>query len=428
MNERERVNEILRKEVPQLWAGLSSLGRDAAYPPDIPFQAAQARGKRYNATIGQITDGAGKILALPAIAEALSSLEGDDLDRALLYSPLEGLPELRQRWHEFQRPPGAPESSLPLVTAGLTHGLALVADLFGGPGRKVVVPKPFWGNYRQVFGLRTGAELVESAAYSDGVYQPQALAETLATLPEEEPALVVLNLPSNPGGYMPTAQEREVLVRSLLQAADHRPVVLLCDDAYAGLVYEDGVPAGSLFWELAGRHERLLPVRVSGSTKEFTFFGGRVGFLTFPFASESPVMNALESKVKCLLRAGIGSPVALSQVVLLCALRRPDVREQIAGIVAQLRERWQVLVAALEDVDRELLRPLPCNAGAFALLELADGIDPEEVRQYLLEKEDTGLVAFAPKYLRIAFCSVDAIDLPEVVHRLERGVRAIAGR
>src|SRR5688572_31950364 len=38
---------------------LSPLGRRAFFPPDIPFQAAQARGKTYNGTIGQITDGYG---------------------------------------------------------------------------------------------------------------------------------------------------------------------------------------------------------------------------------------------------------------------------------------------------------------------------------------------------------------------------------
>ncbi|MDX1384413.1 MAG: aspartate aminotransferase, partial [Thermoanaerobaculia bacterium] len=55
----ESLNESLAAEAPAALALLSDLGRRAAYPPDIPFQAAQARGATYNATIGQITDGAG---------------------------------------------------------------------------------------------------------------------------------------------------------------------------------------------------------------------------------------------------------------------------------------------------------------------------------------------------------------------------------
>jgi hypothetical protein len=51
------------------------------------------------------------------------------------------------------------------------------------------------------------------------------------------------------------------------------------------------------------------------------FPGGRVGFLTFPCEPDSDVARALESKAKMLLRAQVGSPATMAQVVLLRALQ-----------------------------------------------------------------------------------------------------------
>ena len=46
-------------------------------------------------------------------------------------------------------------------------------------------------------------------AYVDGRYNVHALAAALDGLPDGEPAVTLLNLPSNPGGYSLTAGERE---------------------------------------------------------------------------------------------------------------------------------------------------------------------------------------------------------------------------
>ncbi len=429
MSDPASINEAIRRASPALERVLSPIGRQAFFPPDIPFQAAQARGKRYNATIGQITDGAGSAVAMPSFASTVSTLPAEDRNRAMLYSPVEGVPEVRELWRAWQRrhEPASP-STLPLVTAGLTHGLSVAADLFGGPDRPIAVPTPYWGNYRQTFSLRTGAHVVSAPAFRDGCYNPTAIAEALAGEAPGEPAVAILNVPSNPGGYSPTTSEREALVASLVGVAESRPLVVLCDDAYAGLVFDSEVPTESLFWELSSVHENLVPVKVDGGTKEFSFFGGRVGFLTFPFEPESEVAEALTSKVKCLVRAAIGSPVATTQMVLAQALRSPRVAEEVEAVRVRLEKRCRVLQDALSGVDRELLEPLPFNSGCFALVELGSRVSPsaDEVRRHLLDRHDTGLVAVGERFVRIAFCSVRADDLPEVVARLERGAAELA--
>ena len=420
------ANDAIAAASPALYELLSPLGRRAFFPPDIPFQAAQARGKTYNATLGQITDGYGQAVPVPALAAGLSGLPPAARNRALLYSPVEGILEVRRAWRAWQRRDQSDErpSTLPVVVAGLTHGLAVAADLFGGEGRAVAVAAPFWGNYRQTFTLRTGARLLPAPAYRDGRFDPGAWSAALADLPGAEPAVVLLNLPSNPGGYSPTRAERDQLVASLFAEADRRPLLVLCDDAYSGLVYEEDVPRESPFWELVGLHPNLVPVKVDGATKEYSFFGGRVGFLTFPFEPGSEVATALESKVKGLVRAVMGSPVATSQMLLLQALEATDAEAQVEAIRVLLAERYLALRAALARADERLLRPLPFNSGCFALVELPEslGVAADEVRHHLLERHDTGVVSVGQRHLRVAFCSVAAAAIPELVGRMERGV------
>jgi aspartate/methionine/tyrosine aminotransferase len=424
------TNEAIAAACPPLFELLSPLGRRAFFPPDIPFQAAQARGKTYNGTIGQITDGYGQAVPVPALAAALDGLPSQARNRALLYSPVEGIPEVRRAWRAWQRRNLRDElpSTLPQVVAGLTHGLSVAADLFGGEGRPVVIPAPFWGNYRQTFGVRTGARIVPAPAYRDRRFDPSALGAALDELPEGEPAVALVNFPSNPGGYSPTLVERRALIGSLAAAAERRSLLVLCDDAYAGLVFEEEVPRGSLFWDLIGLHPNLVPVKVDGATKEFSFFGGRVGFVTFPFPPDSEIAAALESKLKGLVRGVMGSPVATSQMLLLAALEAPDAEAQVESVRLLLGERYRALQAALARVDPRLLRPLPFNSGCFALVELAEelGVAAEEARLHLLEHHDTGLVSVQPRFLRVAFCSVAADAIPEMVGRMERGVAELA--
>jgi len=427
----EEVNQVVREASPAFFDALSDLGRRVAYPPDIPFQGAQARGKTYNGTIGQITDGRGAAVSLPSMSKVMAGLDSDDLSRAFLYSPVPGIEEVRERWREWQRrgQPDSKPSTLPQVTNGLAHGLSIVADLFAGEGTPLAVPKPFWGNYRQTFVVRRGATLLTAPVYVDGRFNPGAIAEALRDRPKDQPAIAILNLPTNPSGYSPTTEERRELARSLTQLAAEGPLVVVCDDAYAGLVFEEEIPRESMFWDLIGRHQNLIPVKVDGATKEFAFFGGRVGFLTFAQPPDSDIATALDSKVKTLVRATVGSPVAASQMVLLQALREVDIAKEVEAVRLLLQERYSILKDALAKVDGSLLRPLPFNSGCFALIELPTelGLESEQVRQHLLEHHDTGVVAIAPNYIRIAFCSVRPEALEELVRRVELAVGELAG-
>jgi DNA-binding transcriptional MocR family regulator len=90
--------------------------------------------------------------------------------------------------------------------------------------------------------------------------------------------------------------------------------------------------------------------------------------------------------------------------------------------------RYRALKQALAEADPGLVPALPFNSGCFALVELPErlDLDSETVRRHLLAHYDTGLISIAPRYLRIAHCSVDQAALPELVRRMEAAVKELA--
>jgi len=426
----ESTNRAIQQGSPAFWAALSPLGQRLYYPPDIPFQAAEAKKKTYNGSIGQITDGHGKAVALPSVEAGLLSMPAERRNQALLYSPVQGIKAVReawQRWHRRWAPEGV-ATTLPLVTSGITHGLSMVAELFVPPGRTVVLPHPYWDNYTKIFSWRLGARVLDAPAYRGDGYNVTGVGDAIGDLPAGEPVVTLLNFPSNPGGYAPTTEERAGIIQNLVEVAEKRPLVVICDDAYAGLVFEENVPARSIFWDLIGLNENLIPIKLDGITKELSFFGGRLGFVTLPYAADTAFARAAESKLVCLGRATVGSPVAVTQMLTLGALLAEGFAEEVAALRRMLAGRYRGLRLALAEADPELIHPMPFNSGCFAVIRLPEGLDAETLRRHLLDQYDLGLVAIDPQHMRVAHCSVAEEALPEMVRRLERGVADLVGQ
>lgn len=419
MRESDRLNAILDRDAPALARCLSPLGRKAAFPKGIPYQAAQAKGTEINATIGQLTDGAGQPMPLPQLERHLAGL---DPKEAFLYAPVSGPEALRDLWGARERRlggvPAGLRSTRPLVTHGLTHGLSLVADLFADADTDVIVPAPAWENYNLLFRLHHDARVVPFPFFRDGRFNVEGLADALANVRKK--AVVILNLPGNPSGYAPREDEVPGIVAAL--AAAPKPTVVVVDDAYQGWVYERGHLATSLFWKLADAldPEKATAVKIDGATKELAFFASRVGFLTFPHTTDE-AEAALESKLKCITRGTVGSASGPAMAVVTAALREPDLESAFEARRQELARRYDALKQGLATLDDERVRPLPFNAAYFALLELSGGLDAEQVRQDLLARESVGTIAFPEaNSLRIAYCSLDADQLPELVARLKR--------
>lgn len=418
MDRATELNQLIAHHHAGAATCLSAVGRRVFFPMGIPAQSAEARGCPINATIGQVTDGHGRALALPAITCALGSL---DPDESTLYAAQGGNPELRALWAAHiteDAPDQAVDVPLPVVTGGLTHALSLVAELFVDTGTPVLLPDPSWGNYRAIFGLRRGGLLRSWSLLKDppgqlGALNLDALDRAIQAL--NGPALVVLNFPSNPTGYAPTHDEAAA-IEDIIGRCRH-PLVVVCDDAYQGMWWEPEVYRHSLFHRLATcAPGRVLAVKVDGATKELLYFGGRVGFLSFGLGG--PGGQALEDKARALARATISSVSATTQAVLRGALKDPHLADQQGEVRARLAARYGTLRHELRQHD---LEAWPFNAGMFALVRVAG--DPEALRKTLLE-QGVGVVSFAEAgALRLSYGSVDSGDIPNLVEAIARHAR-----
>jgi len=413
--EAQEVNERLRSLSPALLASLSPLGRRAFSPKGITFQAAQSRGCRINATVGQITDGSGQPFPLAPLAEQLSGLNPRD---AFLYAPVAGREPVRQAWHarlarEDARMAGV---ALPIVTSGICHALSMAAELFFSPGDSLILPDLYWDNYEQIFQMGLEASFAGFPFYdADGGFNLQGLRAALAAAPGR--AQVLLNFPSNPSGYSPTPGELAAIAGILVEAARDRPVVVYCDDAYHGLVFDPDAATTSLFYELLDRGPNLIPLKCDGITKELSFFGGRVGFLTFGVEREAAAI--LLEKAMGLMRSRIGSASSLSQCLTEIELADPRHEREFERLRLLLAGRYAALKTALAEPNRNW-KVLPFNAGCFCLLELRPGLDADAIRRRLLREEGVGLVSQGGRGLRIAYCSIDLDMIAPLIQALDR--------
>ncbi len=391
---------------------LSPLGRRAALVLGVPQQAAEAARCERQASIGQITAGDGQPLTLPALAGRFVGL---DPKQAFLYAPTAGLLPLRTAWRERL---GSAPATLPVVTNGMSHGLSLVADLFASPEHPLLLATPYWDNYDTIWHMRAGAEMRTFPLFNEARgLDIEAMGARLAEL--RGPASLLLNFPNNPTGYSPTAAEADAIA-ACIHAHPH-PLAVVCDDAYAGYYFDDSCYGSSLYTKLAvgADPERLLVCKVDGASKELLFFGGRVGFLTF--SATGAAGDVLVEKASAILRGTISSVSAPAQSVVLAALREPNLAGQQDEVRGVLKRRYEALRTALAAAK---VPALPFNSGCFALLPLGPEHDAQTVRRRLIEEQSTGVIAVTSENaLRVAFCSIDEGDIPDLVERIARVVQ-----
>lgn len=425
------LNRIIQAHNPYLLEMLSGIGEHIFFPKGILTQSAEAREKayRFNATAG-IAREKGRTMHLKSVMEMINNLRPEE---ALTYAPSFGIPALRQLWHDqlIRKNPSLREKtiSLPVVSSGITHGIAVFADLWVNPGDTVIVPEPMWGNYNMVFSVRRGARVVQFPIFNtDGDFNLTGFEQQIREQAEKTgKVIVVLNFPHNPTGYTVSRSEGQAIADSLsAAAADGANVLAVTDDAYFGLFYDDQSLKESPFALLCGRHPRLLAVKLDGCTKENFVWGLRVGFITYGVHADgdtAPLYDALEKKTAGCVRGTISNASQLSQIISLKAM-------QNEGFAGEIAEKFEILKARAARVKAVLDNPhyqevwdvFPFNSGYFMCLRLKTA-RAETVRTYLLENDGVGTIAIGQRNLRIAFSCVEEQDISELFEIIYQAVK-----
>jgi aspartate/methionine/tyrosine aminotransferase len=214
----------------------------------------------------------------------------------------------------------------------------------------------------------------------------------------------------------------EILLR-VAQAGTN--VVVVTDDSYFGLFYEDDVLKESLFAKLCNLHPKLLAIKLDGGTKENFIWGLRVGFITYGTklnAGHDMVFDALEKKTAGCVRGNISNASHLSQSILIKSMTSDRYFQEKKEKSEILKRRAKRVKTVLSDPKyRDAWDVYPFNSGYFMCIRLKS-IDAESLRTHLLEKYGVGLIAMGDRDLRVAFSCLEEDDIPHLFDTVLQGV------
>jgi aspartate/methionine/tyrosine aminotransferase len=425
----QQLNDAITATHPQVLSMLSARGKAIYFPKlGVLAQSAEAQGKEINATIGIALEEDGSPLVLPSLADAIKLPKAS----AFTYAPSPGRPDLRKLWKEMivkKSPSLAGKAiSTPVVTTALTHGISMAAYLFCDPTDTVFIPNLYWENYDLAVTLSTGARLETFNTFTPaGGFDVAALKAKLDAAPRGGKKIVSLNFPNNPSGYTPTVAEAAELVTVLTDAAKAGDkVVVWLDDAYFGLVFEQGVYEESVFAPLADAHENLLAVKIDGATKEDYVWGFRVGFLTYGIkGGNAAVYEALEAKTGGAIRGNISNSSHPAQSLLLAAWSSPAYAAEKKRAYDLLKQRYDKVreILAAHPEYAEAFVALPFNSGYFMCVRPLKA-DAEALRKKLLADYSTGTVNFGG-ILRVAFSATPTDKLEKLFANIYAAALAI---
>ncbi|MDR1099513.1 MAG: aminotransferase class I/II-fold pyridoxal phosphate-dependent enzyme [Treponema sp.] len=400
---------------------LSNLGRRFYFPKGIIAQSTEAKksASRANGTIGMAYS-RGKPLILSAIADNMVTLKPEE---SVAYAPTAGVEKARQVWKDLmiQKNPSLNPAhmSLPVVVPGLTAGLSYTADMFLSKGGAILASDPCWDNYSLIAEIRRGAELTGIPFFGNPALPSFGETGRGLDLGEINRAIrnaaktgtvrILFNFPNNPSGYSPTIAEEEELVNIIRETAEGgADVLVICDDAYFGLFYEDSISKESLFVRFADLHERILAVKVDGPIKEDYVWGLRMGFLTYGSRGlGAEHYEALEKKLMGAIRSSVSCTNTSAQYLMLKAMEDPRTPGEKKQYGEMLRGRYNAVKSfILSHPNHPVLKPLPFNSGYFMSFHCS-GVDAETLRQELLIKHGIGTVSLGDHYIRVAFSGID---------------------
>jgi aspartate aminotransferase len=310
------------------------------------------------------------------------------------YAPSSGIAELRQAIAEKLRTKNQIRAKVEnvLVVNGGMQGLYSAFQSVVNPDEEVLVFSPFWTPIKDLVAHCQGRIVLvpTEEARANGV------AKTLARYATSDTRAVYFNTPTNPSGVVFNRAE----VEEVAQFAKDRDLVVIADEAYEDIVYDE--PHVSIA-SLDGMFERTITCFTM--SKSFAMTGWRIGYAV----AGEPWITGMR---KALLYSSNGVSTPTQWAALAAFMTSSDFIE--AGRAAY-RERRDLLVGGLNELDLTCVLP----AGAFYAFPDVSGIssNSREAAEILLNRAQVATVpgsVFGPDgegHVRFSFStSIETIE------------------
>lgn len=322
-----------------------------------------------------------------------------------LYSPVLGVPELRERLAARIGAlyGGAVRADQVALTSGCNEAFCAAMAVLAAPGDEVIVPTPWYFNHAMWLSLTgvtaaplpTGAGLLPDAEQAASLITPRTRA-------------IVLITPNNPGGveYPPA------LVADFAALAERHGLALIVDETYRDFHTRDGAPHG-LF---ANPDWDGTLVHLYSFSKAYRLTGHRVGAIAAAPALLAEIEKFLDTVTICV--SGPGQMAALWGL--------ENLEDWLAGERAEILRRRAAMIAGFAALDGWEL--LGCGAYFAYARHPFDAPSPEVAKRLLA---DAGVLMlpgtmFRPdgdpsgaREMRIAYANADAAQIGALMERLK---------
>ena len=294
------------------------------------------------------------------------------------------------------------------ISVGAMEGIFLTLCCLINPGDEVIIPSPYWVNYKHMTQMLNGVPILVETKESDGfVVNAEAVAKAIT----DKTRAIIINSPNNPTGAV---YDRNTLEK-ICKIAVENDVVVIWDECYKSILY-DGERFVSVL-DIPSMKEHA--VVINSCSKRYSMTGWRVGYLAGPAELVTNMPKLQENVAACV--------TVPSQYAAIAALSGDDSEsEQMRN---GFEKRRNVLVEGINRIDK-----LSVNypKGTFyAMVNIKKtGMKSEDFAYELLKKEQVAVVPgitygeACEGYIRLAFTMKEE-KIIEGVNRIKRFVDSL---
>ena len=389
---------------------------------------------------------------LPCYLKEISDYSNLTITQVVPYSAIGGVSETRDIWKNWiirkskldEQNSKAKLDRLrdyittPVITGGVTNAIFQCCTLFLNPGDSIIIPSKRWGNYDNIIEKFIGAQIKSFKFFKDGNINLEGLKVAINEVAEnQEKIVLLLNFPNNPTGYVPTKEEASNMVNLLQESQKFhgKPIIVLVDDAYEPYVYSDHALDHSIFYDLHQLDEDIIPIKLDGITKELLIYGGRVGFITMglkPHWVDSnenleQLKKELNNKMEGFIRATISNCNHIYQALTQKLFQANGINQIIESrnkVKKLLEERYFKINDEMNKINNPNISVDPNSGGFFLFVNLKPSkFNANKFADHLLKNYKVGVIPIEKvnekvNGIRIAYCSINISDIPEMINRL----------
>ncbi len=295
-----------------------------------------------------------------------------------------------------------------MVTVGAMEGIFLALCALINPGDEVIIPSPYWINYRHMTEILNGKPVLISADEAhDFVVRPKDIIDAIT----DRTRVIIINSPNNPTG---TVYDRDTM-EAICRISAERDITIIFDECYKSILYDSAKFVSVLDFDGMKKHS----VVVNSCSKRYSMTGWRVGYVVAPSELISNLPKLQENIAAC-------APLP-SQYAAIAALAGND--DATDFMKCGYEKRRNVLMKEISKINKLSCK---CPKGTFyAMVNIkGTGMKSEEFAYALLREFQVAVVPgitygdACEGYVRIAF-TVEEDKIREGIRRIKKFVECL---